>query len=241
MAILCYHTVEPEWASTLSITPEAFELHCEWLSRHRDVVDLDTAIRSLDGRFRPRGRTSALTFDDGWTGVYDHAWPILRRYRLPFTLFVIANSLTDAGISFQWVERPPEQALGVLSLDQVKELHADGVNIASHSLAHDDLRTLGPDDCLKDLVESREILEDLLEDRITTLAYPKGDHDASVRMAAERAGYLAAFALPERREEVGQFSIPRVGVYPGNSPRSLWVKTRRRYLDVRLSRAYPGH
>jgi len=240
MSILCYHTVEPTWSSTLSITPEVFDIHCRWLSRHRDVTDLDTAVARLDRRFRPVGRTSALTFDDGWTGVYHHAWPILRRHQLPFTLFVIANSLTDVGMSFSWVDNPPEESLEVLTLDQVRELHADGVNIASHSLAHDDLRTLGADKCLNDLVESREILEDLLEDHITTLAYPKGDHDAVVRSAAERAGYRAAFALPEQREPVSRFSIPRVGIYPGNTTRSLWIKTRRRYLDARLSRMYPA-
>lgn len=118
--------------------------------------------------------------------------------------------------------------------------HAEGVNIASHSLAHHDLRTLGADECLRDLVESREILEDLLGDHTTTLAYPKGDHDAAVRSAAERAGYRAAFAPPEQREPVGRYSTPRVGVYPGNTSRSLWIKTRRRYLDARLSRWYPS-
>lgn len=240
MTILCYHTVEPTWTSTLSITPEVFEEHCTWLAKHRDVVGLDVALRRLDRRFRPTGRTTALTFDDGWTGVYDHAWPIMRRHALPFTLFVIADSLLESGISFDWVDNPPDQQLDVLTLDQVRELHSEGVNIASHSRVHADLRTLGADACERDLRESREILEDLLSAPISTLAYPKGQHDAVVRDAAERAGYVAAFSLPEVREPVGQFSIPRVGVYPGNGTRGLWVKTRRNYLGARLSPLYPG-
>ncbi len=239
MTILCYHTVEPEWESTLAMDPVAFEAHCAWLAKHRDVVPLDAALGRLDPKFRPRGRTTALTFDDGWTGVFDHAWPILRRHGLPFTVFVIANSMAEAGPSFGWVENPPDQPLTVMTVDQIRELHDDGVTIASHSLAHHDLRELGPDECLRDLRESRERLEDVLREPVRTLAYPKGDHDEVVREAAQKAGYDAAFSLPEEAEPVGQFSIPRVGVYPGNTTRSLWIKTRRRYLDVRLSSHYP--
>ena len=189
MTILCYHTVEPDWKSTLALEPAVFDAHCAWLAKNRDVVSLETALDRLDRKFRPQGRTTALTFDDGWKGVFDHAWPILRRHGLPFTIFVIANSMTDAGASFGWVDNPPDQPLTLMTMDQVLELHDDGVTIASHSLAHHDLRELGPDECVRDLRESREIIEDVLREPIRTLAY---------------------------------------------------LKTRRRYLDARLSPHYPN-
>ena len=45
MAILCYHAIDPAWASPLAITPRAFRRQCSWLARHRQVVDLATAVR----------------------------------------------------------------------------------------------------------------------------------------------------------------------------------------------------
>lgn len=234
MTILCFHNVAPMSSSLLTIALAEFESHCDWLTRNRTVVDLETATRGLDSRFRPSGRMSALTFDDGWSGVYDHAWPILRRHDLPFTIFVIAGTLIDPELPRDWVDNPEAAPKTMITLDQVRELQMAGVDIASHSMRHDDLRTLGPAACETDLRESRELLEDLLSAPVTTLAYPKGDHDATVRAAAERAGYAAAFALPEARETVSMYSIPRVGIYPGNTDRDLRIKTHRRYLDLRL-------
>lgn len=241
MTILCFHTVEPGWDdSTLALTPDAFDRTCAWLARRRDVVPLETAVQRLDRRFRPTGRTSAITFDDGWAGVAEHAWPILRNHGLPMTLFVIADSLRSDEIDLSWVDRPPAAPLRVMGLDEIRELAADGMHIGSHSMRHADLRTLSFDECLADLTQSKEMLEDLLEMPITTLAYPKGDHDAGVRRAAERAGYDWAFTLPEEREPTGRWAVPRVGVYPGNSERTLFLKTRRHYLDARLHPRWPG-
>ena len=238
MTILCYHTVEPDWNQTLAVTPTEFERQCRSLAAHRDVRPLDVAITALDRKFRPTGRVSAITFDDGWRGVYDHAWPILRRCGLPFTVFVVADTVTDPVRRVDWVIDPPSQPLEVLTADQIREMHAAGVDIASHSLRHADLTTLGYEACVRDLVESREILEDLLGSPVRTLAYPSGRHDDDVRRATRDAGFEAAFTLPEQFEETGRFAIPRVGIYRGNSNRTLWLKTRRHYLDARLNPRY---
>jgi peptidoglycan/xylan/chitin deacetylase (PgdA/CDA1 family) len=234
MTILCYHTVEPAWNQTLAVTPTEFERQCRTLAARRDVRPLDAVVTTLDRAFRPRGRISAITFDDGWRGVYEHAWPILRRFGLPFTVFVVADTVTIPDRAADWVIDPPAQGLEVLTRDQIRELHEAGVDIASHSLRHADLTSLGYDECVRDLLESRELLEDLLESKVRTLAYPSGRHDEDVRRAAEKAGFVAAFTLPERVEPVGPFAIPRVGVYPGNTTTAFWLKTRRRYLDLRL-------
>ncbi len=240
MSILCFHTVEPEWDRTLALTPEAFDETCRWLARWRRVVPLEEAVASLDRRYRPTGRRTAITFDDGWTGVADHAWPILQRHGLPMTLFVIADSLRDGEIDFSWVDNPPDAPLRTMALDQLRALHDEGVTIGSHSMSHADLRTLDEADCVRDLRESRELLSDAFGESIDTLAYPKGDHNDLVRRCAERAGYRWAFSLPERREAVGPMAIPRVGVYPGNSNRTLFAKTRSRYLDARLHPRWPS-
>lgn len=241
MTILCFHTVEPDWDSSLALRPDDFDEMCTWLARSRDVVPLEQAMHSLDRKFRPKGRTTAITFDDGWAGVAEHAWPILQNHGLPMTLFVIADSLRTDSIDLGWVENPPAAPLRVMGLDEIRELQREGVHIGSHSMRHADLRTLDEEECVADLVESKAMLEDLLEAPITTLAYPKGDHNETVRRAAKRAGYEWAYTLPEEREPVSPMAVPRVGVYPGNSTRTLWLKTRRNYLDARLHPRWPGN
>lgn len=239
MSILCYHAVDPEWRSPLSITPSAFEAHCAWLGRNRRVVGAaEGAVRlSIAGRL-PRGLV-ALTFDDGFRSVFEHAFPILARHRLPATIFVVANTLTPQAQQVDWVDDPPLRPLATLTLDEVREMHEAGIRFGSHSYSHHDLTLLSEKECERDLRTSRELIEDQLETRITLLAYPRGLHDEGVRRAAARAGFTHAFTLPDLREPIGPFAVPRVGVYPGDTRVTLRGKTSQWYLRVRTSGAFP--
>lgn len=241
MTILCYHSVQPDWVSPLAVEPAAFAEQCAWLARRRRVLPLSRAIPALDRSWRlPRG-TAALTFDDGFAELHRWALPVLARHGLPATVFLVAQTLTAAGRPVDWVDTPPPapQTLATLTREQVREMQDAGVDFQSHSYAHHDLTRLGVDECVADLRSSREMLSDLLGRTVTLLAYPRGRHDERVRLAAYRAGYTHAFALPERAEPVGPFSIPRVGVYQGNSLRTVRVKAARPYLAVRTDPRFP--
>lgn len=235
MTILCYHSVEPAWEHPLAVRPEEFEQHCSWLAKNRHVLPLDDALRRVDSSGRlPRG-LAALTLDDGFAALYEHALPILTRYRLPATVFLVAETLTPAGRPVDWVDGAPSSPLRTLDLDQVREMQEAGVDFQSHSWAHRDLTTLDPDGCVEDLRASRQLLEDLLGRPVPLLAYPRGRHDERVREAASRAGYSHAVALPEGPEQPGPYAVPRVGIHRGNGLAVLRVKCARDYLRVRSS------
>jgi peptidoglycan/xylan/chitin deacetylase (PgdA/CDA1 family) len=93
--ILCYHNVvatdqtggDPE----LHMPVARFEWQMRWLAERYEVVPL----AELAGRVVTRGRlkrVAAITFDDGYAGVYSHAVPVLRTLGLPATVFVVANA-----------------------------------------------------------------------------------------------------------------------------------------------------
>jgi peptidoglycan/xylan/chitin deacetylase (PgdA/CDA1 family) len=235
MTILCYHAVDPGWSAPISVHPLLFERHARWLARRRRVVPLESIVASGDGR-----RDVALTFDDGFTSVLHHAVPVLSRYRLPATMFVVAGTLVDGGRPVDWLDRPPTTGPPeTLDREQLLELREAGVRIGSHGSSHADLTGLGEDGCERDLRESREILEDVLREPVPFLAYPRGRHDARVRRLAEQAGFTHAFALPDRREAAGPYAWPRVGIYGSNGVGTLRIKTSPGYLSVR-SRLRPG-
>jgi len=184
----------------MAVTPAEFEQQCAWLARRRRVLPLDVAVDRLDRSGRlPRG-TAALTFDDGFAELQEHALPVLQRHRLPATVFLVAQTLSPGGQPVDWVDTPGDAPLRTLTLEQVREMQDAGVAFESHSWAHRDLTQLGPDACVRDLADSRALLSDLLGRQVSMLAYPRGRHDAVVRTAAERAGYAHCFALPERAE-----------------------------------------
>lgn len=240
MTILCYHSVQPDWASPLAVEPVGFAEHCAWLSRSRQVLPLEAAIDRLDAQGRlPRG-LAALTFDDGFVALHEHALPVLQRYRLPATVFLVAATLTPAGHPVDWVDTPGSEPLTTLSREQVLQMQEAGVSFQSHSYAHHDLTQLSFAECVADLRDSREMLAELLERPVLLLAYPRGRHNGAVRAAAERAGYRHAFGLPESAERPGRYAIPRVGIYRGNTTTTVRVKSSRPYLAVRTAPAFPA-
>jgi peptidoglycan/xylan/chitin deacetylase (PgdA/CDA1 family) len=235
VTILCYHSLLPGWDSPLATEPDDFAWQADWLRRRRTVLPVREALTRLDRSGRlPRGQ-AALTFDDGFADLHAHGLPILSRYRLPATVFLVAQTLTPTGKAVDWVDTAGSRHLDTLSLDQVLEMQDAGVEFESHSWAHKDLTGLSAEECVRDLRESRELLSDLLGHAVTLLAYPRGLHDRMVRQAAERAGYTHAFALPERAEEPDRYALPRVGIYRGNSPLTVRIKAARPYLPLRTS------
>jgi peptidoglycan/xylan/chitin deacetylase (PgdA/CDA1 family) len=235
MTILCYHSVEKGWNSPLAVEPDDFAWQAGWLRRRRRVLPLRDALDRLDRSGRlPRGE-AALTFDDGFAALHEQALPVLTRERLPATVFLVAQTLTPGGQPVDWVDTPGTEPLSTLTLDQVLEMQDAGVDFQSHSWAHLDLSQLSEAECVQDLKDSRELLSELLGRPVTLMAYPRGRHTPHVRRAAARAGYTHAFALPEQPEQPGEYAVPRVGIFHGNSRLTVRAKAARSYLPARTS------
>lgn len=239
--IACYHAVDPDWhTSPLSVTPSTFAAQCAWLARRRRVVDLHEAVGHLNTRGELAHGLAAITFDDGFASVRRHALPVLRSLRLPATVFLVADTLTNGGRAVDWVDTPPDHVLLTLTLEEVLEMQDDGVTFGSHTRTHPaDLGQLTERECAAELHDSREMLEDTLGRPVPLLAYPRGKHTAMVRRAAERAGYTHAVSLPQGAEATGRYAIPRVGIYYGNGSAVVRVKASRPYLRLRMGGA--GH
>jgi peptidoglycan/xylan/chitin deacetylase (PgdA/CDA1 family) len=90
--IVYYHSVhgpddDISWCHepSLSMPVELFQEQIEYLRRHYTVVSLEEAVAVADPR------VVAITFDDGYRGVYQNAFPILRAHRLPATVFLVSD------------------------------------------------------------------------------------------------------------------------------------------------------
>ena len=134
--ILCYHNVAPTGDAPLSGEPgvhlslEKFASQVEWLARHYDVVPLHELLDRLAAR-RPLRDLAAITFDDGYRGVFEHAWPLLLELGLPATVFVVADA-PETGDPFWW-DHPAaaQRATPELREHWLKDLRGDGAGIIS--------------------------------------------------------------------------------------------------------------
>jgi peptidoglycan/xylan/chitin deacetylase (PgdA/CDA1 family) len=133
-------------------------------------------------------RSVTLTFDDGYASVVEAAWPLLRERQLAATLFVVAGYLD--GQRFAWdSDDPDDRRTRLIDRHELEAAAADGLNIGSHTVTHSWLPHLEPDALRRELSDSRSQLEDQLGSPITSLAYPTGGWNSTVRDAAATAGY----------------------------------------------------
>ena len=235
-----YHAVQDDWPSAIAVRPSDFDEQCRWLKTSGRVLPLEEWLRQFAGTGR-FSRYTAITFDDGFASVYDTAFPILRRYGLPATVFVVGETVAAEGRSVDWARTRPPGPLRTLRPGQIREMCGSGITLGSHGHTHRDLTGLPPDECELELRESRVALEEVLDAPVRLLAYPFGRHNAAVRRAAHRAGYSNGFGTEQGREPLGPYGIPRAGVYPvdGGAGLAIRLKASRLYPAIRRSRLYP--
>lgn len=165
----------PEDTYGISIDPARFRSHLKTLS---DDPALEVVSSSEIPSSGP-GTKVVLTFDDGYLDTLRTASPILHTFGMPFTVFVTTGFL-DRG--------HPEY----LTVDDLCELAAqDAVTIGSHGATHSLLTKCDDDQLRRELVGSRERLEEIIGAPVRSISYPHGDVDARVRAAAIAAGYAS--------------------------------------------------
>jgi len=116
-----------------------------------------------------------LTFDDGYSDFYVHAFPILKQFGFPATLF-LPTAFIDG-------KRPGLRGKEHLNWGQVKAIHKAGINIGSHTVTHQQLRTLKVDEITREIESSKAIIEDHLSQKVESFSYPYkfAEHDRGFR------------------------------------------------------------
>ena len=180
-AILTYHSVDHS-GSAISVSPETFRGHVEWLASGA------VPVLGVEALARAPADTAgvAITFDDGFENFAERAWPLLRDRGLPATLFVVADRV---GGRNDWGH---DASLGVpdlplLGWEALGGLREDGVSIQSHGRSHRPLSGMSAPELEDEVTGSAEVLERRLGVRPTGFAYPYGEADARGRSAVADA------------------------------------------------------
>jgi peptidoglycan/xylan/chitin deacetylase (PgdA/CDA1 family) len=237
--VLCYHGVSEHWPSSMSITPELLEKQVALLVGRGYVgATFSEAITSPPAR-----RTFALTFDDAFRSVFELAYPLLSRARVPATLFVPTEQVGGGLMAWpgidEWLGGPYEQELEGMTWDQIGELASAGWEIGSHTRSHPRLPELDDGALADELEGSRADCADRLGS-CDSLAYPYGRVDERVVDAARVAGYRTAASLPYRKHEPPRLlRWPRTGIFLYDDLPRFRRKVSRPLRVLRASRAWP--
>lgn len=96
--IVCYHRVVEKFDESarytipsMLISTPMLERHIDWLAKRFTLASLDEIGSHIESPRRFRRPPAAITFDDGYSDVYYHGWPLLKRKGIPAALFVVTD------------------------------------------------------------------------------------------------------------------------------------------------------
>ena len=204
--VLCYHRFEDKPHDSLAIAPAEFKAQMQALKDNGiEVVPLKDVLAWRRGEKNIPPKSAVITIDDGYISGHDVAWPILKEFNYPFTMFIYTNWVQVGGKSMTW--------------DQLAEMRDAGVDIESHTESHRDLRKApaGQDYTTwlhNEIYRSKEILEDKLGIKVVAFAFPYGFHNEVVRKTAMDAGYQILFTVYGQHEgidapadQIGRYAV----------------------------------
>jgi peptidoglycan/xylan/chitin deacetylase (PgdA/CDA1 family) len=181
-AILTYHSLDVS-GSVLSTSPALFRRQMGFLAASGiPVVPLDQTLS--------RPGSIAITFDDGFRNLFDHAIPVLQHHGFPATVFVVSDY---CGRRNDW-PRHGSATIPDLPLLTWEDLSAlpPQVTVGAHTLDHAVLTRLAPQACRRQLRDCRDRIEQRLGRPAPWLAYPYGASSPAVRALAGQHFELAA-------------------------------------------------
>jgi peptidoglycan/xylan/chitin deacetylase (PgdA/CDA1 family) len=206
--IFCYHLlVDKVRYPGTEITPAAFEAQMKELKdRGITVIPMQDLLAWKRGEKNIPPRCAVISFDDGWKSQYEVAWPIMKKFGYPFTMFIYTEGVRGGSLG----------GGGAITWEQLADMRDNGIDIEAHSATHQDLReghtiTLASAGGKKtrtkltgpqyeqwvqnEVVGSKQLLEQRLGIKVNCFAVPFGNYNEHVKELARNAGYEAMFTV----------------------------------------------
>jgi len=210
VSILGYHDFSDRSGSNdMVLYIEKFKEQMEALKENEvPVISMTDYLAWRRGEKDIPKNSVVLTFDDGWKSVYTHAFPVMKQYGYPFSIYLYKNYVEIGGRSMTWA--------------QIKEMMEHGCEVGSHSVSHSDMsRRGGRNDeqyeewLREELGESMRFLrENLGDDVLPVFAYPYGKYNQNVIDLAKEYGYEMGITVAPKKAgfdaedyEVGRYIV----------------------------------
>ena len=197
--ILMYHEIG-DGPSSLYVSVNSFRAQMHYLQANDYKVVTMAQAREMLANNQIPPKAVVITFDDGYVSVFNKAWPILQEYGFTATVYVCS--------SFPGL-------YNYLTWDNIKVLHAGGIEIGSHSHTHPALTAVSGTALTQEIVGSKQILEQKLGTKITSFCYPTGAYNEQTPIIIKNAGYTSAVTVKfgKATPKDNLYLLPRIRVF----------------------------
>jgi peptidoglycan/xylan/chitin deacetylase (PgdA/CDA1 family) len=172
------------------VTKSTFEEQMKFLKdKGYRVITLAQFFDFLEFKGQIPKKSVVISIDDGWRSTYDIAYPILKKYGYPATLFVYTDLIVGSEKTLSW--------------DLIQEMANNGMDIQCHTKTHRNLTKMEQKESFKDYFEAiekelsvcRTMVKKKLNIDTKYLAYPYGDTNHLVNELLKKQGYQGAFTI----------------------------------------------
>jgi peptidoglycan/xylan/chitin deacetylase (PgdA/CDA1 family) len=236
--ILTYHKIGSHLELGLTtVRRRAFAGHLDLLlGLGFDFVSAGDAVACSRGK-----SLVAVTFDDGYESVFHEAFPEMLQRGITGTVFPVVGAM---GAYNTWDVNLAPRRVRHLSWGQLRGLAEAGFAIGSHTLTHRDLTRLDDRTLVRELHDSKKMVEDAIGMDVRAISYPFGRYSRRVIDEAVAAGYTSGFTSfpvpgpePMARGRWAVYSIDgrrslerKMGSRPGR-----WLERLKNVVIARLS------
>lgn len=287
--ILAYHRVDDDifyHQIGLAVSSSNFEKQMFYLKKYYNIISLKDALYILKNGLEIPPRAIVITFDDGYKDNYINAFPVLKKYNIPATIFLCVNPINNG--TYLW----PDQIINVLKhfsanyldlrkygldaytvktleekkqvlykicdylkktslkesqtltnylastlnegsknnlmldWEEINEMKKYNISFGSHTLTHPILTEIPIEEAMKEIRESKKIIEDRLRETIDFFAYPYGSkkefNDQIIKLLKD-TGYSCACTLISGPNKKGTnlYTLKRYSINEGMSTNLL--------------------
>ncbi len=156
-------------------------------------------------------RPISITFDDGYRNFHRNALPLLQKNDFQATVFLVANEL---GGTNRWDVLKGDVEEPLMTVEEIREAARVGTEFGSHTLDHVNLAEASEETAWKQIAESKETLEAVLQKPVPGFCYPYGSKTQHVSELVRRAGYRLACSTEKGLNDAStdRFALRRINI-----------------------------
>lgn len=213
--VLNYHQVNDVDNNALTVPTEEFERQMSYLRNEGyHAITPDQLNDYLNNGSPLPEKPVLITFDDGYRDNYENAFPILKKYDMTATIFLVSDFMDRFDNYLTWA--------------QVQEMSESGIYMGVHTLSHFELTGLSDTDLDQQLEGGKLAIEWKTLKFAEYIAYPCGSYNDKVLAHTRKSGYKGGFTVHYDLVHPGDnpYLLSRVPIFGHNSHSFLKFKLR---------------
>lgn len=178
------------------VEPSEFEKHLKFLTENNYTSIFASDLSKAHNYKKP----VIITFDDGYLDNYTDAYPLLKKYNMKATIFVVSDKINTANY---------------LTDKNLKEMSSSNlISIQSHTKTHPKLTDISLEQLEYELKYSKQALQEIVNKDVNVLAYPYGATNETVIKEASKYYDTAfvTFGCKNYKKRI-KMKMPRAGIF----------------------------